>query len=85
MFSPEGGPHVVYVGEPRGGGPGDLFLIDRYPPGGGLPKPFNLTSHRVDVFRWVCCAYLALGIAYYWLLRKRRDRFTAGWSPGKPA
>ncbi len=43
-FSPEGGPHVVYVGRPKNGGPGDLFVIDRYPPGGGLPKPINLTS-----------------------------------------
>ncbi len=44
MFSPEGGPHVVYVGRPLKGGPGDLFVIDRYPPGGGLPKPINLTA-----------------------------------------
>jgi len=43
-FSPEGGPHIVYVGKPRSGGPGDLFVIDRYPPGGGLPKPINITA-----------------------------------------
>jgi hypothetical protein len=46
-FSPEGGPHVVYVGKPMGGGPGDLFVIDRYPPGGGLPKPDPITD-RLD-------------------------------------
>ena len=43
-FSPEGGPHVVYVGKPMGGGDGDLFVIDRYPPGGGLPKPDPITD-----------------------------------------
>jgi hypothetical protein len=44
-FSPEGGPHVAYVGTPRGGGPADLFIIDRAPGGGGLPRPVNLTAH----------------------------------------
>ena len=43
-FSPEGGPHVVYTGRPMGGGDGDLFVIDRYPPGGGLPKPDPITD-----------------------------------------
>jgi hypothetical protein len=44
-FSPEGGPHLVYVGKPQGGGDGDLFVIDRYPHGGGLPKPDPITDN----------------------------------------
>ena len=44
-FSPEGGPHIVYMGK---SGPnsmdGDLFVVDRQPPGSGLPKPENLTN-----------------------------------------
>jgi Tol biopolymer transport system component len=43
-FSPEGGPHVVYVGKPLGGGDGDLFVIDRAS-GGGLPKPDPITDN----------------------------------------
>jgi RTX calcium-binding nonapeptide repeat (4 copies)/WD40-like Beta Propeller Repeat len=43
-FSPEGGPHVAYAGKPLGGGDADLYVIDRYPPGGGLPKPDNITD-----------------------------------------
>jgi len=44
QFSPEGGPHVAYVGKPLGGGAGDLFVIDRAS-GGGLPKPVNITGN----------------------------------------
>ena len=36
---------------------------------------FNLGSHRIDLFRAVCVAYLALGIGFLWLLRGPRDRF----------
>ena len=36
---------------------------------------FNLGSHRIDLFRAVCAAYLALGIGFLWLLRGQRDRF----------
>lgn len=35
----------------------------------------NLGSHRLDVFRGVCGAYVALGVAFHWLLRGWRDRF----------
>jgi len=43
-WSPEGGPHVVYTGKPLAGGPGELFVIDRVQPGGGLPKPDPITD-----------------------------------------
>jgi len=36
---------------------------------------FNLGSNRIDLFRGVCAAYLAVGIGFHWLLRERRDRF----------
>ncbi len=36
---------------------------------------FNLGSHRIDVFRGVCGAYLAFGVAFHWLLRGWHDRF----------
>jgi len=36
---------------------------------------FNLGSHRIDLFRAICSAYLALGIGFHWLLRGPRDRF----------
>src|SRR5258706_3124267 len=35
----------------------------------------NLGSHRLDVFRTVCGAYVALGVAFHWLLYGWRDRF----------
>ncbi len=38
-FSPEGGPHVVYVGKPMGGGDGDLYVIDRSPPAAVCRSP----------------------------------------------
>ena len=36
---------------------------------------FNLGSYRIDLFRGICVAYLALGVGFHWLLRGRRDRF----------
>lgn len=35
----------------------------------------NLGSHRIDIFRGVCGAYLAFGVAFHLLLRGWRDRF----------
>jgi two-component system, NtrC family, sensor histidine kinase PilS len=36
---------------------------------------FNLGSYRLELFRGVCVAYLALGIGFHWMLRTWRDRF----------
>ena len=36
---------------------------------------FNLGLHRIDIFRGVCGAYLAFGVAFHWLLRRWHDRF----------
>jgi hypothetical protein len=36
---------------------------------------FNLGSYRLELFRGVCIAYLALGIGFHWMLRTWRDRF----------
>jgi two-component system, NtrC family, sensor histidine kinase PilS len=36
---------------------------------------FNLGTHRIDLFRGVCGAYLAFGVAFQILLRGWRDRF----------
>ena len=36
---------------------------------------FNLGSYRIDLFRGVCGAYLAFGVAFHWFLRGWRDRF----------
>ena len=47
-FSPEGGPHIAYVGRHVGGGPGDIYVIERYPPGGGQSVPARLTSSSND-------------------------------------
>ena len=47
-YSPEGGPHIAYVGRRPGGGPGDVFVIDRYPPGGGQAVPRRLTRSGDD-------------------------------------
>ena len=35
----------------------------------------NLGAHRIDIFRGVCGAYFAFGIAFHWLLRGWHDRF----------
>ena len=36
---------------------------------------FNLGSHRMDLFRGVCGAYLLFGVAFHVVLRAWRDRF----------
>src|SRR5436190_4748 len=44
----EGGPHILFVEKSSPSGPGDIYVMDRYPPGGGLPRPVQLTRDGDD-------------------------------------
>ncbi len=44
----EGGPHIVFVEKSSPTGQGDIYVMDRYPPGGGLPHPVQLTKDSDD-------------------------------------
>lgn len=44
----EGGPHILFVEKSGAQGPGDIYVMDRYPPGGGLPHPVQLTRDSDD-------------------------------------
>ena len=48
VVSPEGGPHIVFVGKPNGGGEGDIYVVDRDSPGRGNPKIDQLTNSPAD-------------------------------------
>jgi Tol biopolymer transport system component len=48
VVSPEGGPNVAFAEKAGAGGQGDIFVVERYPPGGGLPRPTQLTRDSDD-------------------------------------
>jgi Tol biopolymer transport system component len=46
--SAEGGPHIIFVQKDNANAPGDIYVMDRYPPGGGLPNLTPLTRDGDD-------------------------------------
>src|SRR6266511_2459684 len=47
-LSAEGGPHILFVQKANAKAPGDIYVMDRYPKGGGLPTPVRLTNTPDD-------------------------------------